>query len=360
MWQKLISKVMKNEPINKFFLNTVAILFLLLLFAPAIQAEESLQEQEFQTIETDNALIENEKDFGYVISSLPPEQVTSSDISLYNLKNEYYESIKVILEASFSDSTKTEISEFYLNAYESVKDIPISSKAKIKVKVFNLYDQYLGYIQYEKKDSNIKVSPFLLVPAEFDQKNKKLVSTIKEVQKAVDKGVLKDEIKDGVGLIIPKSNPVSATTLITETKNNNGNPEPVIRMPIPEISNPASAPDPKSNLAQTPLDTKPKKIKIANISDSDVNVIIKKPNGEVYGDSWTVANDVYVPQFLNLQAEPIIIDSDSTIIITNTKSLKTLIKKASELNIDERGNYVWFVEDFSASSKNPESTNVLR
>lgn len=352
---------MKKKQINKkIFGKTLAVLFLLLVFTPEIKAEESLQEQEFQTIQTDNAVIESEKDFGYVISSLPQEQAPSPDTSFYNLKNEYYESIKVILEESFTDTPKTEQNEFYLNAYESIKDIPISAKAKIKVKVFNLYDQYLGYIQYEKKDPNIKVSPFLLVPAEFDQKNKKLISTIKEVQKAVDKAVLKDEIKDGVGLIIPKSNPVSVTTLITETKNSNGNPEPIIRTPVAEITNPNALTDPKSNLAQTPVDTKPKKIKIANISDSDIHVIIKKPSGEVYGESWTVANDVYVPQFLNLQAEPIIIDSDSTIIITNTKSSKTLIKKANELNIDERGNYVWFVEDFSAGSKTPEASNVIR
>jgi hypothetical protein len=349
------------EQINNFFLKQVVVILLLIVFASVTYAEDSLQEQEFQTIETEKIQIENEKDFSYVISSLPTQINTSSNFVLYNLKNEYYESIKVILEASFSDTGKTEQSEFYLNAYESKKDIPLASNAKIKVKVYNLYDQYLGFISFEKKDPNIKVSPFLLIPAEFDQKNKKLVSTIKEVQKAVDKPVFKDEIKDGVGLIISKSNPVSVTTQITETKSFNGKPEPIIRTTVPtETTNFNSSSDPKNNLTQTPFDTNPKKIKIANISDSDIHVIIKKPSGEVYGDSWTVSNDVYVPQFLNLQSEPIIIDTDSIIIITNTKTSKTLIKKANELNIDERGNYVWFVEDFSASSKTPETTNVIR
>ena len=82
---------MKKKQINKkIFGKTLAVLFLLLVFTPEIKAEESLQEQEFQTIQTDNAVIESEKDFGYVISSLPQEQAPSPDTSFYNLKNEYY------------------------------------------------------------------------------------------------------------------------------------------------------------------------------------------------------------------------------------------------------------------------------
>jgi hypothetical protein len=347
----------KYQHYKKNLSKSLVILILVLNSTLAINAEENLQEQEFQTIETQNTVIENENDFGYFVSSLPTEKKTNSDNLFYNLKNEYYESIKVVLEASFSESPKTTNSEFYLNAYESVKDISIPTNAKIKVKVFNLYDQYLGYIDFKnnQKDRNLKISPFLLVPAEFDQKNKKITNTIKEVQKAVDKAVIKDEIKDGVGLIIPKSS--SAVTQVQETKNSNKAPEPIIKTSAPEIS--SAILDAKSNLAQTPMDTKPKKIKIANISDSSINLIIKKSSGEIIGESWTVANDVYVPQFLNLQSEPIIIEPDSTIIITNTKSLKTLIKKASELNIDERGNYVWFIEGFPDKPEASETKNVL-
>jgi len=348
---------MKNNNIGKKNLkNSITILALIMSFTAPIQAEENLQEQEFHSIETETTLIQNEKDFGYVISSLPSETKSESQKILYSLKNEYYESIKCVLEASLSDSAKPELNEFYLGAYQVIKDIPVAVNAKIKIKVFNLYDQYLGFIQYDKKETNIKISPFLLVPAEFDLKNKKVVSTIKEVQKAVDKAVLKDEIKDGVGLIIPKTNSSPVISVITETKTPSTKPEPILRNSL-EISAPAS--ETPLNTAPTPIDTKPKKIKIANISDSEIHIIIKKPSGEVYGDSWSVGNDIYVPQFLNLLSEPIVIDSDSTIIITNTKTAKTLIKKATELNVDERGNYVLFVESFSNGSKTPESTNVL-
>ena len=60
-------------------------------FTNLAKAEENLQEQEFHSIEVENSVIQNEKDFGYVISSLVPEQKTSSSNILYSLKNEYYE-----------------------------------------------------------------------------------------------------------------------------------------------------------------------------------------------------------------------------------------------------------------------------
>jgi hypothetical protein len=348
---------MKNQKIScKKFQKSLAIFVMVMNFTSIAKAEENLQEQEFHSIEVENSVIQNEKDFGYVITALPPEEKKLSNNTLYNLKNEYYEGIKVILEAGLNSSEKPDQKEFYLNAYQLIKDISVSSNAKIKIKVFNLYDQYLGFIQYEKKDPTIKISPFLLIPAELDQQNKKIVSSMNEVQKAVDKAVLKDEIKDGVGFIIPKTNSVPANTITTETKNNSGKPEPIIRAPMTDNSNILV----ETKIDQAVVDTKPKKIKIANISDSEIHVIIKKPNGEVYGDSWTVANDIYVPQFLNLQSEPITIDSESTIIITNTKTSKTLIKKANELNIDERGNYVLTVDNFSSESKSQELNNVLR
>lgn len=349
---------MKNKKLSRKNLkNSLAMLTLILSFTAPVKAEENLQEQEFHSIEVENTQIQNEKDFGYVISSLPTETQSEAQKVLYSIKNEYYESIKVVLEASSSQVTKPELNEFYLNAYQSIKDIPITSNAKIKIKVFNLYDQYLGFIQYDKKDTNIKISPFLLVPAEFDLTNKKVVSTIKEVQKAVDKAVLKDEIKDGVGLIVPKNNSALLNPVSIETKNTSNKPEPILRTTILESS--ATNLEAPTNSSSISTDTKPKKIKIANISDSEIHIIIKKPSGEVYGDSWTVNNDIYVPQFLNLQSEPIVIDSESTIIVTNTKTSKTIIKKATELNIDERGNYVLFVESFSNGSKSPEASNVV-
>ncbi len=78
------------EQINNFFLKQVVVILLLIVFASVTYAEDSLQEQEFQTIETEKIQIENEKDFSYVISSLPTQINTSSNFVLYNLKNEYY------------------------------------------------------------------------------------------------------------------------------------------------------------------------------------------------------------------------------------------------------------------------------
>jgi hypothetical protein len=89
---------------------------------------------------------------------------------------------------------------------------------------------------------------------------------------------------------------------------------------------------------------KTRNIKVANISDKTIRLKIEDREGNSIGGGWTVKNDIYVPQYLNFKSVPIEIKSDAKLIIENTDSDKVIKKLAKELNIDEKGNYVWFID----------------
>lgn len=88
-----------------------------------------------------------------------------------------------------------------------------------------------------------------------------------------------------------------------------------------------------------------RKIKIANISNDDVVIEIENQASEKIGNGWMMTNDIYVPEFLDFNSEPVSLEPESVLIITSSKSKKVITKRASELNIDEKGNYVWFIND---------------
>lgn len=331
---------------NIFFLSLLTLLTLM----PVNAENGALQEQDFQPVETRTEFSGFDANFDFFApaQAAASKKKSSSGNNLYSLKNEYFESIKVIIESKLATQEKPTELEIYLNGYEQVKDIAIPAGTKFKVKVYNLYDQYLGYIRIneEKPESNIRVSPFLLVPADFDKKNKKIVTEIKELQKAVDKPLLKDNIADGNGPIIGKQDVglIATSSSPKDSKPQTAAPEPIVKPVAHETEEVKVEP---IEQVQEPVDSKPRKIKIANISDSDIRISIQKPNGEQVGSGWTIGNDVYVPQYLNFQSEPINVEPLAKLIVSDPKTQKVFSKQARELNIDERGNYVWFIGSLS-------------
>ncbi len=223
--------------------------------------------------------------------TISSEKKVSKDHRFISVKNEFYKSIKLSLE--YNDK----VDEIYLNAYELLKDVIVPKNTKLNAKVYNIYGEFMGYIKQEdKKAKQLRISPFFLIESE--------------------PVIAKEELKEKLD-----TKPEIKPDLEAETKAEIKNPEPII----------------SSSIARY--------IKIANIGEENIHINIFQPNGNPIGDGWTISNDIYVPQYLNFQAQPIDIDPESELEILNSSQKLIAKKKAKDLNIDQKGNYVWFINE---------------
>ena len=356
---------------------------------------KELIEQEFQTIDLDANEDLNDEDadgkFEFVDQS-----AQSSKTKQISVKNEFFESVKIILS---TDDEKASIKnkEIYLNAYETNDSIQISKGIQYDIEVYNLYNDYLGYIYKAntKSKNKISISPFLLIKDKPAEKKKKPVLVNQEVKKQQvtielapvaekpepelekkpeEKKIVEEKVKEikesvteetttGYRSISESSNYSHEIITHKETEETkifrapekiipeDKNPKTTEKIPkLPELTETPSPKDITITTTKTITNSinssnaKVRGIKVANISDEEIHINLIDPLGNPIGGGWTISNDVYVPQFLNFQSEPVHIEPNVKLLINNSKSQEIITKFAKDLNIDEKGNYVWFVD----------------
>jgi hypothetical protein len=135
-----------------------------------------LQEQEFQTI--NHTKVKQEEDLTDKFNLINPKD-QSTNIKKISIKNEFFESLKIVLEPISEIPREGLIKkEFYLNAYENKEDIVVTRGIDYNVKVYNLYNEYLGEIfrPNVKSKSKLAISPFFLIK-ELNIKREKPILT---------------------------------------------------------------------------------------------------------------------------------------------------------------------------------------
>lgn len=225
-------------------------------------------------------------------------QIEASPIlgsSLVSIKNEFPESIKLIFRY---DEDRASL-EFYLNAYENIDEVNLNQSIDYKVFVYNVYGQELGYLRNSISGQKIiKISPFLLVKNyNFKKPN------IEELGPAAEIIFTEEELQSFSG---------------------------VAAVPKPKVVD--------LNLKRA--------IKIANISDRVVHLDIIEPGAKAIGTGWTIRNDIYEPQLLNFETEPVKLSSSAELRL-KPESMGLIVKKAGDLEIDELGNFTWLIKDLS-------------
>jgi hypothetical protein len=351
--------------------------------------EQKLQEQEFQTINHTN--IDNKTNEEESFDLINPKD-PSTNIKKISVKNEFFESIKVVLEPISEDMREDLIKkEFYLNAYENKDEVTVTRGVNYNVKVYNLYNEYLGEIYKPniKSKNKLAISPFFLIREVKTKRDKPILANQPAREHNKD-----NENKDNENTETTKiqTKQTSQQTGLESSKGDEDNFKPItqsenfhseliterhdeeteiFRTTNKESKNstrdssgqvkqkPETSPQPKeinlrSNkepvISQTVNDiyyaenNKIRNIKVANISDKTIRLKLEDKDGTPIGGGWTIKNDLYVPQYLNFKSVPVEIKPDTRLIIDNSDT-DTLIKKlAKELNIDEKGNYVWFID----------------
>lgn len=335
--------------------------------AQTANSEEQMEliEQEFRSIDLDNGFDEKNEDsdgkFKFV-------EQNNTKVKQITIRNEFYESLKILLT---SEDNKAELNdiEIYINAYETKNTINISKNIKYKVEVYNLYDEYLGHIYNAntQKNNKISISPFLLIadkkesPKE-DGKTLKIKEAKEQVKQSDENN---EELEQPAEFQAITESTNFSDKIIThketeETKIFRETEEKASELESKEITSASEIPEteiPKPKEIEinnkkinnfikpnSQLDIKARTIKVANISDSSVHIDMLDPEGKPIGGGWTIDNDIYVPQYLNLESKPVSIEPDVKLLINNIKSKEILTKFAKELNIDEKGNYVWFID----------------
>jgi hypothetical protein len=221
------------------------------------------------------------------------------DYRQIEIRNEFHESIKIILESPEG----TAIKELYLNAYESLNKIAVPIDMDFKVHVINVYGQELGILRGSNLNNNkISISPFLLVK-KYNFKQAKIKAM--EDQKA--ELILKQE---------PRKPELQAQKLQAA----------------------------KLQEQQIETESIDRSIKVANISSEKVHINIFESGKKSIGAGWTIKNDIYEAQFLEYKQEPIKISADAELILEVDRKEKQR-KRAGDLALDPRGNYVWFISD---------------
>jgi hypothetical protein len=249
------------------------------------------------------------------------ELSTTNHVSEVSVKNEYPESLKVVFEAT---GEKVEI---YLNAYELMEKLSLNQNSEYKIKVYNIYNEYLGYIRSGSAlAGQLKISPFLLVRDSIVE-----APTIKFVREEQPAATIQTSP-------ISKPEPVS-----TESKAEA--PKSIISELVENVE--FKDEFAKHKEVKVEMELNKRSLRVANISDSQIHIDITEQGSQRVGEGWTVANDTYEPQFLTLKSQPIQISNGADLIITKTNSNKTIQKKAQELNIDEKENYVWLIDNLT-------------
>ncbi len=242
---------------------------------------------------------------------------------LVSIKNEFYESIKVVLEAADAEIKNKEI---YLNPYQVRNDVTISKNINYKIKLYDISDKYMGYIiNTDTKSANlISISPFLLVQESNSKKPLPVIITVKPDNSS----------KLESTPIATVSTPTPKTIEPKEFKTNpNASYVAATATPVVEKQEAQTAP---SGF---------KRIKISNISDADYHVDIVDHSGKNVGSGWDISNEAYLPEFLDQEYNNIYVRADYQLVLTNKKDKEVTTKPIKELKVDEKGNYVWFIGD---------------
>ncbi len=264
--------------------------------------EEKLQELDYNQVKATEGA-EMQKGLEFAVSK---ELANTNNANEISIKNEYPESLKIVFEAI------GESIEIYLNAYELLDKVALNKNSEYKIRVYNIYNDYLGYIRSPSAlTGQLQISPFLLVRDSIIE-----APTVKFVKKE------------------------------NLTDNKPETPTPIVADVLESVELKDEFAAEKKSL----IPVSKRYLRIANISKAQVHIDIVEPGNQTLGDGWTITNDIYEPQFLNLQSKPIQISDEADLLVTQAISNTTVKKKAKELNIDERGNFVWLIDNLALSS----------
>lgn len=300
--------------------------------------------------------VEKTKEQELVKLEIKTEKKLADKQRFVDIKNEYYQSLKVELK----HNNKTQ--ELYFNAYELLKEVIVSKDSNLTMKVFDVYGNYIGYIDEKDKNSKeLRISPFSIIKASIPEekelelpKKETSFEEIKEISSAkIKEEKIEEPAKKEEVILVEKPEPLKEYSYKAKSLKA---PQPFIpeelkiKKPIID-SNGIEMDDDMSDemLEMVSIDDKTARyIKVANIGEENIHIDIYLPDGSAIGKGWTVSNDIYVPQYLNFQAQPVDIDPESELQIFNTTSQKLITKKkAKELNVDQKGNYVWFINQIN-------------
>ncbi len=221
--------------------------------------------------------------------NVPKEEPVKEEVKLEEkkikqcvIKNEYSEALKISIESANHANQ-----EVFVGAYENLEIPLLNSKTQYKIKVFNLQNQYLGYLRNYKIDSLV-ISQFTLVQ-EYKKENKIDINELKAKPKA-------------------------------QTINESN----------------------KSN-----IETLSRKIRVSNKSNTPIHLDIVDAQHQVIGEGWTVPNNFDSLEFLNYKSQAIEITAGSIIEIKVIGlDSPPVIKAASELALDLEGNFVLELDKF--------------
>lgn len=205
---------------------------------------------------------------------------TSSNLTTAQIRNELGENIKVVLN---------ENKIYYLSPYKTTSTGPVE-KGVYYIYVYNFKDDFLGVLNKKlegKAENNIIViNSFNLHSNVLDQEDP-----------------------------APKEKSMSENLRSKKTIT--------------------------SEYIEQELETPLRKIKIANISSSDVHISILKTIKQNIGNGWSVNRGIYEPELLLFQGQAIEMSPEDEIILGGPKEFKV---KAKDLRIDDDGSYIWIIK----------------
>ncbi len=317
---------------SKFLKSLFAVIISVATTLPSIAEETAgpaeLKSQDFETTAPSNdtaPATANAIGSSLTLESTGTAPVVGPNQKLISVKNEFYESIKLVLEAADAEIKSKEI---YLNPYQIRNDITISKNISYKIKLYDIYDKYLGYlINTDTKSANlISISPFLLVQESTAKKPLPVIITVKP---------------DNSSKV--EAAPTATVSAPTTTKTVEPN-ELKTTPTLSYVAATATTPVEKKETQSSPT-SEFKRIKISNISDADYHVDIHDNTGKSIGGGWEISNESYLPEFLDQEYNNIYVRADYQLVLTNKKDKEVTTKPIKELKVDEKGNYVWFIGD---------------
>lgn len=246
------------------------------------------------------------------------------------IRNEFGETVQVRLKHLKS---KDEEMGLYLNAYELI-DLGNLDKGVYVASVYNLSNSFLGFIKYDSSESKKSI----LSINRFD-----LVQHLNGITEELPKLSIKDESSINTGEVKTSSELEKVSTESIDIKG-----EDVLLEQELLSHNDVNAAK-KEELEEDSdqieqLVIEKKKIKVANISNVAVHIDIIEPGKDPMGNGWTIDNDIYVPQYLLIDAEPIEISSKADLILKSNNG-NVLKKHSADLKVDEKGDYILVINE---------------
>lgn len=239
-----------------------------------------------------------------------------------DIKNEFFESIKVVIESD--SNTKT----LYLKPYENLQNIIVNKKENYEVKVFDISDNYLGnLINIDKiKNNQLKISKFLLYPAKANAKKN-----------------FKSEVIETTKTNLPK---LTAESL-EKKPSTNATVETEESLTMTEIQQNIDIAVIKIESEKGTTEIAENQFKVANISDFKIKITITNSAGEFIGTNWILNNDTYEPELIEFASKPIALEPDSKINIAYLNENELVVKEktvfAKEITKDTDNNYTFLI-----------------